>query len=165
MAYAISARPSDAFASLLATLHRVGGLTTMLRLIIFALLALSRTLAQSVPTCLLACATSVCTAGVADLACLCQPTKLESIGACVGTACTGTADVAAATDPSSLFCPGSPCPTTELMPSDDGSANHKYYHSLNHNGSVRNHISIYHLPNHNGSVRTHISKCHPPNHY
>jgi len=80
-------------------------------------LAASVVKAQSIPTCALNCATPVCTAGVADLACFCVPTNLESIGACVATACTATADIAAATGLSSLICRMSPPPSPLFHPS------------------------------------------------
>jgi hypothetical protein len=82
----------------------------MINIALFALLAISRTVAQSIPACALACATPVCTAGAADIACFCQPTNIAAIGACVATGCTATADLAQASSLAALICPGSLCP-------------------------------------------------------
>jgi hypothetical protein len=71
-----------------------------------AAIALAATVvkAQSIPACALACATPVCTAGAADIACFCQPTNIAAIGACVATGCTATADIAQATSLAALIC-------------------------------------------------------------
>jgi hypothetical protein len=72
----------------------------------------------SIPACALGCATPVCTGGAADLACICLPTNIAAIGACVLTACTATSDLAAATALASICRISPPFPLVFPTQSD-----------------------------------------------
>jgi len=101
--------------------------STMINIVLFALIAIPRTMAQSIPACALACVTPICTAGAADIVCVCQPTNIAAIGSCVATGCTATVDLAQATSLAALLCAGSRRPSKLMNSGYRGHHPTQYY--------------------------------------